>query len=111
MTIDNVIENGISSQICEMAQTALLDVEGDGNEYALAINLSERSFYKSLDRERSLYAHYQLFDPNGECVLEKFFCSQGKKTLASALTQKAQIARLAKELKQFFLSGKKNVAK
>ena len=105
-------EKGISSQIFEMAKNAFSKIppEEDGKEYAIAINLSERSFYKNVDVERSLYAHYQLFSESGECVLENVFCSESKNSIMSATAQKRQVERIAKDLKKFFAGAKESDA-
>jgi len=108
--VDEIPEKGISSQIYALAKTALTGLEADGRRYSLAINLSERSFYKSVEMERSLYTHYQLFSESGECVWENVFCSQSKNSILSATTQKRQIVRIAKDLKKFFAGAKESDA-
>ena len=106
--IEGVYEKGISSQIFSMANTALRRANAKGRRYELVIDVSEYSFYKpkKLERTRSLYAHYQLFSESGECVLEKVFCSQGKKTLLSAFIQKDRVAWVARGVKSYVRSGK-----
>ena len=112
VVVDNIQEKGISSQIFEMAKNAFSKIppEENGKEYAIAINLSERSFYKNVDVERSLYAHYQLFSESGECVLENVFCSESKNSIMSATAQKRQVERIAKDLKKFFAGAKESDA-
>lgn len=108
--VDNISEKGISSQIFALAKTTLSGFETGGKPYTLAINLSERSFYKNVESARSLYSHYQLFSESGECVLENVFCSESKNSILSALTQKRQIEKIAKDLKKFFAGAKENDA-
>ena len=113
VTIDNIEEKGISSQIFSIANSALnekkfLEKAGfdeNGKNYALAINVNERSFFKDIQSARSLYTHYRLFSEDGECVLEKVFCSESKNSILSTVTQQRQIERIAKDLKKFFSSG------
>jgi hypothetical protein len=63
------------------------------------------SFYKNVDNFHSLYASYQLFSKDGECVLENVFCSEGKKSILSALVQQKQVAKITRDLKRYFKNG------
>ncbi len=112
--VDNVYEDGISTQILGMARNALQPqklfekaktVEEDAQSYSIKINLRERSFYKNVDNFHSLYASYQLFSKDGECVLENVFCSEGKKSILSALVQQKQVAKITRDLKRYFKNG------
>lgn len=105
--VDSILEKGISSQIFEMAKSAFSKLppsQGSG-EYTIAINLSERSFYKNVESVRTLYTHYQLFSKSGECVLENVFCSESKNSIISTLVQQKQIERIARDIKKYLASG------
>ena len=108
VVVDNIQEKGISSQIFNIAKSAVSGLGGDG--YSLFINLSERSFYKNIESAHSLYTHYQLFSDSGECVLENVFCSESKNSIISTLVQQKQIERIAKDLKKYFAGGSKKNA-
>lgn len=105
--VDNIFEEGLSLQISGLAKNAFSKVCDDGKSYSIKINLRERSFYKNVDNVHSLYASYQLFSEDGECVLENVFCSESKKSILSALVQQKQIAKIAKDLKKYFESENK----
>lgn len=108
VVVDNIQEKGISSQIFNIAKSAVSGLGDDG--YSLFINLSERSFYKNIESAHSLYTHYQLFSDSGECVLENVFCSESKNSIISTLVQQKQIERIAKDLKKYFAGGSKKNA-
>lgn len=118
VVIDNIPEKGISSQIFCMAKSALKAPEieeaaffnGFKENYSISIDLCERSFFKNIESAHSLYTHYQLFSDTGECVLENVFCSESRKSILSALTQRKQIERIAKEVKKYFAGGNKKDA-
>ncbi len=116
--VDNINEEGISSQIFELAKNSLNGskvfekafFDGEAQNYSIKINMRERSFYKNIDSVHSLYASYQLFSESGACVLENVFCSESKKSILSTLVQQKQVAKIAKDLKKFFESGIKDDA-
>lgn len=108
--VDNIFEEGISSQISGIAKNAFNGFCGQDKNYWIKINLSERSFYKNVDNFHSLYASYQLFSEEGECVLENVFCSESKKSILSALVQQRQIEKIAKDIKKHFKSGSESDA-
>lgn len=110
--VDNINEEGISLQVLGMAKNAFNSIKIDEKtdegaqvkKYTIKIDLRERSFYKSVDNIHSLYARYQLFSEDGECVLENIFCSEGRKSILSALVQQRQVAKIARDLKKYFES-------
>lgn len=102
--VDNIFEEGISTQILGLAKNAFSGVCDDGKSYSIKINLRERSFYKNVDNFHSIYVSYQLFLENGECAHENVFCSEGKKSILSAMVQQKQVAKIAKDLKKYFES-------
>ena len=108
--MDNVFEEGVSQQILGLVRKAFCRVCDDGNNYSIRIDLRERSFYKNIDNFHSLYASYQLFTEDGECVLENVFCSESKKSILSTVVQQRQVAKIAKDLKRFFVVRNKNDA-
>ena len=105
-------EKGISLQIFEMAKSAFSKIPQpqSEDEYTIAINLSERSFYKNVESARSLYTHYQLFSKSGQCVLENVFCAEGKNSILSTLIQQKQIERIARDVKKYLASGSSDEA-
>lgn len=110
--VDNIQEKGISLQIFEMAKSAFSKIPQpqSEDEYTIAINLSERSFYKNVESARSLYTHYQLFSKSGQCVLENVFCAEGKNSILSTLIQQKQIERIARDVKKYLASGSSDEA-
>ncbi len=120
VSVDNINEEGISVQIAGIAKNAFnsqklfekADFAAREKSYSVKIDFMERSFYKNVDSFHSLYARYQLYSEDGECVHENVFCSEGKKSIVSALVQQKQVAKIARDLKKFFESEseKKNDA-
>ncbi|MBR5097292.1 MAG: hypothetical protein IK094_09335 [Treponema sp.] len=120
VSVDNINEEGLSAQIAGLAKNAFnspkifekADFASREKSYSIKIDFRERSFYKNVDSFHSLYARYQLYSEEGECVHENVFCSEGKKSIVSALVQQKQVAKIAKDLKKFFESEneKKNDA-
>lgn len=118
VSVDNINEDGISAQIAGIAKNALrspklfekADFTSREKTYSIKIDFKERSFYKNVDSFHSLYARYQLYSEDGKCVHENVFCSEGKKSIVSALVQQKQIAKIARDLKKYFEneSEKKN---
>ena len=110
--VDNINEEGISLQVLGLAKNAFnsinacekADEGAPAKKYSITIDLRERSFYKSVDNIHSLYARYQLFSEDGKCVLENIFCSEGRKSILSALVQQRQVAKIARDLKKYFES-------
>ena len=112
VSVDNIKEEGISEQIFGIAKNAFKSQKVLGKSYSIKIDFRERSFYKNVDSFHSLYARYQLYSEEGECVHENVFCSEGKKSIISSLVQQRQVAKIARDLKKYFESEseKKNEA-
>ena len=108
--VDNIYEEGISLQISGLAKTAFNKLCDNEKNYSVRINLRERSFYKNVDNFHSLYASYQLFSEDGQCVLENVFCSESKKSILSALVQQKQVSKIAREIKKYFEEESNNDA-
>ena len=93
-----------------LAKTAFNKLCDNEKNYSVRINFRERSFYKNVDNFHSLYASYQLFSEDGQCVLENVFCSESKKSILSALVQQKQVSKIAREIKKYFEEESNNDA-
>ena len=106
VTKEQLEEIAIEKQMHEILSTMLLqknadterDVETENKILYLDVEISQRSFLKSVDQINSIYVLYSLKDPNGELVLKKGLYKETKETVLSSTEQFRIAKRIVKNL-------------
>ena len=112
VTKEQLEEIAIEKQMQEILSTMLLqknagmeskDAIEEGSELEtktlyLDVEISQRSFLKSVDQINSIYVLYSLKDPNGELVLKKGLYKETKETVLSSTEQFRIAKRIVKNL-------------
>ena len=106
VTKEQLEEIAIEKQMHEILSTMLLqknadtesEVEAENKILYLDVEISQRSFLKSVDQINSIYVLYSLKDQNGELVLKKGLYKETKETVLSSTEQFRIAKRIVKNL-------------
>ena len=106
VTKEQLEEIAIEKQMHEILSTMLLqknadtesEVEAENKILYLDVEISQRSFLKSVDQINSIYVLYSLKDQNGELFMKKGLYKETKETVLSSTEQFRIAKRIVKNL-------------